>query len=47
MSGISELESLRGKKDDDTSQFATFDDRLIRSKRYYDYLAIGANSRHE
>ncbi len=47
MSSMSELRSQRGKKDDDTSQYGTFHDRLIRSKRYYDNLTIGTNCRHE
>ena len=47
MSSMSELRSQRGKKDDDTSQYGTFHDRLIRSKRYYDNLTIGTNRQHE
>jgi hypothetical protein len=47
MSGVSELRSQRGNKDDDTSQYGTFHDRLIRSKRYYDNLTIGTNLQHE
>ena len=47
MSSTSELGSQRGKKDDDTSQYATFHDRLIRSKRYYDNLTLGTNRQHE
>ena len=44
---MSELRSQRGRKDDDTSQYGTFHDRLIRSKRYYDNLTIGTNRQHE
>lgn len=40
MSGISELKSQRGTNDDNTDQYGTFHDRLIRSKRYYDNLTI-------
>ena len=47
MSSTSELRSQRGKKDDDTSQYGTFHDRLIRSKGYYDNLTIGTKSQHE
>jgi hypothetical protein len=47
MSGDPELRSRRGKKDDDTSRYGTFHDRLIRSKRYYDNLTIGTKCRHE
>src|SRR6266496_5681432 len=47
MSSMSELRSQRGKKDDDTSQYGTFHDRLIRSKRYYDNLTIGTSRQHE
>src|SRR6266702_2932598 len=47
MSGNSELRSQRGKKDDDTSQYGTFHDWLIRSKRYYNNLTISTNLQHE
>lgn len=47
MSGMPEPWSQRGRNDDDTSQYGTFHDRLIRSKRYYDNLTIGTNRQHE
>ena len=43
MSGMPEPWSQRGRNDDDTSQYGTFHDRLIRSKRYYDNVTIGTN----
>ena len=47
MSGMPEPWSQRGRNDDDTSQYGTFHDRLIRSKRYYDNVTIGTNRQHE
>jgi hypothetical protein len=47
MSGMSELRSRPGNKDDDTSQYGAFHDRLILSERYYDNLTIDTNRQHE
>ena len=47
MSGNPEQRSQRGKKDDDTSQYSTFHDWLIRSKRYYNNLTISTNLQHK